>query len=141
MNAPRLKWKSPDGKSQEYLVAGPEVIIGRAGSANLVLASPHVSRKHAKLTTVEGGFEIEDLESSFGTFVNGERVSRSALNHGDRIVFGKGDEFHFFVDAAEARQDLDTTKIVQRSLTNLGRVLPSEASEIGRESCRERGNL
>ena len=135
MNAPRLKWKSPDGKSQEYLVAGPEVIIGRAGGANLVLASPHVSRRHAKLTAADGRFEIEDLESSFGTFVNGERISRSALNHGDRIVFGKGDEFHFFVDAVEPRQDLDTTKIVQRSLTNLERVLPSEASDLEKMLC------
>ena len=52
MNAPRLKWKSPDGKSQEYLVAGPEVIIGRGGGTDLPLPSLHVSRRHARSSIV-----------------------------------------------------------------------------------------
>jgi serine phosphatase RsbU (regulator of sigma subunit) len=119
----------------EYLVASPEVVIGRGGGADLLLPSLHVSRRHAKLTAVAGTYEIQDLESSYGTFVNGERVTRFALRHGDRIVFGKGDEFHFFVDSAEPRQDLDTTKIVQRSLSDLGRVLPSEASDLEKMLC------
>ncbi|HET9942572.1 MAG TPA: FHA domain-containing protein, partial [Terriglobia bacterium] len=135
MNAPRLKWKSPDGKSQEYLLGGAEVVIGRGGAADLLLPSLHVSRRHARLTSSGTGYEIEDLESRYGTFLNGERVSRSTLRHGDRIVFGKGEEFVFYVDAAEARQDLDTTKIVQRSLTDLGRVLPSEASDLEKMLC------
>jgi phosphoserine phosphatase RsbU/P len=135
MNAPRLKWKSPDGKSQEYLVAGPEVIIGRGGGTDLSLPSLHVSRRHARLSAVAGAYEIEDLDSRFGTFLNGERITRSSLRHGDRIVFGKGDEFIFYVDSAEPRQDLDTTKIVQRSLTDLGKVLPSGASDLEKMLC------
>jgi serine phosphatase RsbU (regulator of sigma subunit)/pSer/pThr/pTyr-binding forkhead associated (FHA) protein len=135
MNAPRLKWKSQDGRSQEYLVAVPEVVIGRGGGADLLLPSLHVSRRHAKLVANGDRYEIEDLESRYGTFLNGERVSRSAIRHGDRIVFGKGEEFTFYVDSAEARQDLDTTKIVQRSLTDLGRVLPSESSDLEKMLC------
>jgi len=135
MNAPRLKWKSQDGKSQEYLVAVPQVVIGRGGGADLLLPSLHVSRRHARLVASGDRYEIEDLESRYGTFLNGERVSRSAIRHGDRIVFGKGEEFVFYVDSAEARQDLDTTKIVQRSLTDLGRVLPSESSDLEKMLC------
>ncbi|HET9216254.1 MAG TPA: SpoIIE family protein phosphatase [Terriglobia bacterium] len=135
MNAPRLKWKSADGRSQEYLVAAPEVVIGRGGGADLLLPSLHVSRRHAKLSSANGSYEIEDLESRYGTFLNGERVTRSTLRHGDRIVFGKGEEFFFFVDSAEPRSDLDTTKIVQRSLTDLGRVLPAEASDLEKMLC------
>jgi phosphoserine phosphatase RsbU/P len=136
MNAPRLKWKAADGKYREYLISTPEIVIGRAGGVDLVIASQlHVSRRHAKIVTSAAGYELQDLESTYGTFVNGERISRSFLRHGDRIVFGKGDEFYFYVDAAEQRQDLDTTKIVQRSLNDLGRVLPSEASDLEKILC------
>jgi phosphoserine phosphatase RsbU/P len=135
MNAPRLKWKSQDGRSQEYLVAVPEVVIGRGGSADLLLPSLHVSRRHARLLASADRYEIEDLDSRYGTFLNGERVSRSAIRHGDRIVFGKGEEFVFYVDSAEARQDIDTTKIVQKTLTDLGRVLPSESSDLEKMLC------
>jgi serine phosphatase RsbU (regulator of sigma subunit)/pSer/pThr/pTyr-binding forkhead associated (FHA) protein len=135
MNAPRLKWKGVDGRSQEYLVVSAEVVIGRASDADLVLSPQHVSRRHAKLLAQPNGYELEDLESSYGTFVNGERVNRRPLRHGDRIVFGKGDEFHFYVESTEARQDLDTTKIVQRSLDDLGRVLPSESSDLEKMLC------
>ena len=135
MNAPRLKWKAADGRSQEYLVAAPEIVIGRGGGADLLLPSLHVSRRHAKLVCEAGTYAIQDLESSYGTFVNGERIARSALRHGDRIIFGKGDEFHFYIDSAEQRQDLDTTKIVQRSLVDLGKVLPSEASDLEKMLC------
>ena len=135
MNAPRLKWTGGDGRSQEYLVVAAEVVIGRASTADLVLASQHVSRSHAKLLVNTSGYVLQDLESSYGTFVNGERVSRHALRHGDRIVFGKGDEFHFFVEAAEPRHDLDTTQIFQRTLDDLGRVLPSESSDLEKMLC------
>jgi serine phosphatase RsbU (regulator of sigma subunit) len=135
MSVPRLKWKGADGKVQEFLVGSAEVTIGRAGGADLVLANQHVSRRHAKLISTGSGYELQDLESSYGTFVNGERVTRRGLKHGDRIVFGKGDEFHFYTEAAEARSDIDTTRIVQKSLVDLGRVLPSEASDLEKMLC------
>lgn len=136
MNAPRLKWKAADGKFREFLISAPEIVIGRAGGADLLLATQlHVSRRHAKIVATSSGYELQDLESTYGTFVNGERITRSPIRHGDRIVFGKGDEFLFYVDSVEPRQDLDTTKIVQRSLTDLGRVLPSEASDLEKILC------
>jgi serine phosphatase RsbU (regulator of sigma subunit) len=136
MNAPRLKWKAADGKFREFLISAPEIVIGRAGGADLLLATQlHVSRRHAKILATSSGYELQDLESTYGTFVNGERITRAPIRHGDRIVFGKGDEFLFYVDSVEPRQDLDTTKIVQRSLTDLGRVLPSEASDLEKILC------
>jgi phosphoserine phosphatase RsbU/P len=135
MNAPRFKWKAADGRYQEYLITSPEIIIGRAGGVDLVLTSQHVSRRHAKLVTAQSGCELQDLESTYGTFVNGQRVSRHALSHGDKIVFGKGDEFHYLVDASEPRAEVDTTRIVQKSFTDLGKVLPSEASDLEKILC------
>jgi sigma-B regulation protein RsbU (phosphoserine phosphatase) len=135
MNAPRFKWKAPDGKYQEYLIAAPEITIGRAGGVDFVLTSQHVSRRHAKLVASSNGYELQDLESTYGTFVNGNRVSRHPLVHGDKIIFGKGDEFHYLVDSSEPRQEIDTTRIVQKSFTDLGRVLPSEASDLEKILC------
>lgn len=135
MNAPRFKWKAADGKYQEYLIAAPEIVIGRAGGVDFVLTSQHVSRRHAKLVAGAGGYELQDLDSTYGTFVNGQRVSRHMLSHGDRIVFGKGDEFSYLVESSEPRQEIDTTRIVQKSFTDLGRVLPSEASDLEKILC------
>ena len=50
-------------------------------------------------------------------------------------MFGKGDEFHYLVDGSEPRQEVDTTRIVQKSLTDLGQVLPSEASDLEKILC------
>jgi pSer/pThr/pTyr-binding forkhead associated (FHA) protein len=54
-------------------IAG-EVVIGREG-ADLTIADPEISRRHARVRPVDGGVEIEDLGSTNGTFVNGERVA------------------------------------------------------------------
>ena len=47
-----------------------------------------VSRKHAKITVAPGKILIEDLGSTNGTFVNGEKVRQARLKEGDRILIG-----------------------------------------------------
>jgi FHA domain len=54
-------------------IAG-DVVIGREG-ADLTIDDPELSRRHALVKPVDGGVEIEDLGSTNGTFVNGERVA------------------------------------------------------------------
>lgn len=66
-----------------------EVVIGRAASADLTLDEDGVSRKHAKLVLGEdGSIELVDLESTNGTFVNGEPVAARTLKDGDKIQIG-----------------------------------------------------
>lgn len=65
-----------------------EIVIGRSSDLDLVLVEEMVSRKHARLKLVDGAVEIEDLGSTNGTFVNGERINHARLKEGDRILIG-----------------------------------------------------
>ena len=65
------------------------VRIGRDSNNELQLHDSEVSRFHAELQPAAGGFKVVDLESSNGTFVNGERITSVPLSSGDRIQLGK----------------------------------------------------
>ena len=71
--------------SQEYELSQPVVNIGRRLDNNLVIEDPRVSRHHAQLRAIEGQFVLFDLNSSGGTFVNGQRRSQSVLHAGDVV--------------------------------------------------------
>ena len=51
--------------------------VGRATRADFILDAPLVSRVHCRLTAGTAELEVTDLESTNGTFVNGERVDRA----------------------------------------------------------------
>jgi hypothetical protein len=60
--------------------------LGRDVANDIVLGDPEVSRQHARLTRTPGGFVLEDLGSTNGSFVNGERLtSPRVLNPGDLL--------------------------------------------------------
>ncbi len=63
-------------------------MIGRAPNLDLVLAEDKVSRKHAKIEFDGKALQIVDLGSTNGTYVNGERIRRQALQFDDRILIG-----------------------------------------------------
>ncbi|HVT08071.1 MAG TPA: FHA domain-containing protein, partial [Polyangia bacterium] len=65
-----------------------EIIIGRSSDLDMVLVEDMVSRKHAKITTDDHVVTIQDLGSTNGTFVNGEKVRKAELKDGDRILIG-----------------------------------------------------
>jgi hypothetical protein len=65
-----------------------QVVIGRSSELDMVLVEDMVSRKHAKITVAAGKITIEDLGSTNGTFVNGEKIKQARLKEGDRILIG-----------------------------------------------------
>ena len=65
------------------------VTIGRADGNDVVVYDPRISSRHAELHFLpDGKFEVRDLASKAGTYVNGERVERKLLGHGDQVSFG-----------------------------------------------------
>src|SRR5207248_11236455 len=84
------------------------------------------------------GYFLQDLGSTHGTFVNETRVEQHALRHGDKISLGKDriDLHYIFGEVKPSKPGHpDTTKIFDRSLTDLGLVLPSEVSDLEKISC------
>ncbi len=71
----------------------PSLSIGkRKGEVDLVLQDSSVSRLHARITNEEGSAYLEDLNSTNGTFQNGQRMhpyEKKKLEEGDEIKFGK----------------------------------------------------
>jgi len=63
--------------------------IGRAPRADFVVDAAMVSRVHCRLTAGREQIDLQDLESTNGTFVNGRRVERAALKEGDRLRVGR----------------------------------------------------
>jgi len=61
------------------------VTLGRSSDNQVVLAGPTVSRHHARLVRQGGGVWLEDLHSTQGTWVNGQRITRVQLQLGDLV--------------------------------------------------------
>jgi pSer/pThr/pTyr-binding forkhead associated (FHA) protein len=71
------------------ILPGSIKTIGRAARADFVVDAALVSRLHCRLTAGAAELEVVDLESTNGTFVNGERKDRSKLKAGDRLGVGR----------------------------------------------------
>lgn len=62
--------------------------IGSVAGNTVVLADPAVSRKHAGIRKVDGNYELADLGSTNGVYVNGHKVPKKTLEQGDIIRVG-----------------------------------------------------
>jgi hypothetical protein len=73
-----------------FALEGDQLTIGRDSASAVAINDAEISRKHARLTFQGGKYVIEDLGSTNGTFVNGQRlVSAVVLKSGDVVSFGE----------------------------------------------------
>ena len=86
----QLVAKEGPSAGKTYPLEEDEILIGREAGITLQIDSPGVSRKHARLTYINNQYLVEDLGSSNGTFVNGERISKPwPLKNGDTLGIGR----------------------------------------------------
>lgn len=103
------------------------VRIGRGADNDMVIDDLVVSRRHAELRAhADGTYEIVDLESHNGTFLNGRPVTRAPVTGGDIVGIGHsafclvGDELQEYVDTGEVSLDVqDLTVAVDRGRKTL----------------------
>ncbi|HBW38437.1 FhaA domain-containing protein [Desulfosporosinus sp. BICA1-9] len=75
---------------QKFPLQEADLYIGRHGQCDLVLHDPEVSRRHLKIASGgENGWWLDDLGSTNGSFVNGQRITHHTTAPGDRIKIGQ----------------------------------------------------
>jgi ABC transport system ATP-binding/permease protein len=99
-----------------YRADRPQIRIGRAPDNDVVVDDMLVSRYHAELLASAGGFEIVDLGSHNGTFVDGRRVGRVAVAEGDIIGIGH-QQFRIVAGTLEAYEDVGTVEFEASGLS------------------------
>ena len=117
------------GKAVEFVLADGANAVGSAVEAEVALPVREVSRRHAVLQVGDHGVSVEDLDSKNGTFVNGVRVRRAALKHGDWLQLGPviltveavaADELELGIPLASARSSSQSVGRVKDATTDLG---------------------
>ncbi|MBM4379908.1 MAG: FHA domain-containing protein, partial [Deltaproteobacteria bacterium] len=129
---------------KEFVFDQASVTIGRNSDCDVVLYDSGISRKHARIFISGGVLSVEDLGSSNGTLVNGERVQGSLdLQDGDILTLGPV-VFQFYAmeqPPAEGEEGGASTRIVSmdeiRRQRNKGSALAPKGA--GTEQLREMG--
>jgi hypothetical protein len=114
------------------IVPERQIVVGRSSDLDMVLVEDMVSRKHARITMQSDQIWIEDLGSTNGTFVNGEKIKRAHLKEGDRVLIGTS---ILKVIAGDApREGLDAKRelenVAQQRRTSQQRTMSGSIEEV-----------
>lgn len=91
----------------EYSFEEGEFVVGRSQSCDIVLPADNVSRRHARLYTVDGAFHVEDLNAANGVWVNGERIDEvTELPRSAQVRIG---DFYLHIEGAAFARPLGTS--------------------------------
>jgi len=105
-----------DGQRRSFTVSRDMTVIGRREDCDLRIPLSDVSRKHCRLIKDGETVKVEDLGSSNGTYINGERVQQAEVAAGDTLQVGPV-VFVMQVDGYPADEDL-TPVTVQTAAAN-----------------------
>ncbi len=85
---PKLLINRGNFRVKEVQLEHGTLAIGRESGNHIVIQDSSVSGKHANIVTVFGASYVEDLASTNGTFVNGRKIQKHTLRHGDVVTVG-----------------------------------------------------
>lgn len=97
---PRLVAVSGPWRGTARPLVDGQITIGRESSNGFCLSDPGVSRRHCAIRQMDEHYELNDLDSHNGTFLNGIPVKLQAINHGDKLRVGSS-ELVFLVQEDE----------------------------------------
>lgn len=76
------------GAPERVELKAERVVLGRAEDADIVVQSEDVSRQHARFMRIDDEYQVEDLESRNGVYLNGLKVNLAVLREGDEVQIG-----------------------------------------------------
>ena len=98
---------------REYDLDQESMTIGRKADNDIQIDNLAVSGKHAKILTILDDSFIEDLESTNGTFINGEKINKHALRNGEVIAIGKHELAYINNAAGGGVDDFERTMVIR----------------------------
>ena len=108
----QLVMSSGPTPNEVYPLSKQEIIIGRDTNADIVINIAEISRRHTRFRFEGGGFLVEDLGSTNGTFVNGQRLTGPhMMRPGDRVKLGEAVTLAYQV----AQYDMNATVVTPSS--------------------------
>ena len=123
--------QGPD-RGRRYELAEVSVTIGRESSNGIQLHDTEASRRHVELRKNESSYELVDLESSNGTFVNNARIEQQLLQNGDRVEIGRTRMIFTASDAVETEKyQLDVDIVNPETTTGASRIVSSLSQSEG----------
>lgn len=84
----KLIIQSEGGKKYEFKLKEGITRIGRSSVADIMITDPSVSRLHCEIEVGSGGIIVRDLDSSNGTFVDGEQITTAQIHPGQTLQVG-----------------------------------------------------
>jgi len=92
-----------------------EIMIGRNAENDIVIENLAVSKQHARILNEDGKYFIEDLNSTNGTYLNKNRITKKDLKSNDIIIIGK----HSLEIYTAKKGDLNTTQHMKNDTMKL----------------------
>jgi len=128
-------------RGKRFELRGESLTLGREASNRIQLNDSEISRRHAELRKGDQGYELTDLHSSNGTFVNSEKIEQCVLRSGDRLQLGR--TLLIFTDGDDrSSQNLaHEVDIVGLQATEGSRILKSVSQDEGSRLLGMPGNV
>ncbi|NOQ87305.1 MAG: FHA domain-containing protein [Gammaproteobacteria bacterium] len=98
---------------KEYELDKEILTIGRKSDNDIHIDNLAISGNHAKILTILNDSFIEDLDSTNGTFIAGNKITKHALQNGEIIVIGKHELKYENANAESGESDFEKTMIIR----------------------------
>ena len=109
----KLEFSFNSSKLGEFILDKEVMTIGRKEDNDIRIENLAVSGHHAKLLTIFEDSFLEDLNSTNGTYVNGQPIAKHPLRNGDVITIGKH-ELRYINEAAGVGDDGEKTVLIRK---------------------------
>lgn len=83
-----LQLKKGQGAAPRIELKAETLVLGRATECEIPVDSGQVSRQHVRFTRIDDEYQVEDLESRNGVYLNGLKVHLAVLREGDELQVG-----------------------------------------------------